>query len=117
MTDATDIARLRRLTAEPSNATYEDATMLEYLHRYPLRDSDLNEPDESDWTPTYDFNAAAADIWDEKAAGVAANFTFQADGGTYHEDEKYKHALGQARYHSARRRAQNRAVAQDISSV
>ena len=32
---------------------------------------------------TYDLNAAAAEVWDAKAANVADRYTFQADGGRF----------------------------------
>ena len=69
-----DIARLRRMTNEPTQSPYSDALMAAYLEAWPLTDSNGLNPDTggSSWTEAYDLHAAAADIWEEKAA------TFQA---------------------------------------
>ena len=63
----------------------------------------ISEADE--WIPTYDFHAAAADIWEEKASAVADEFDFSADGGNYKRNQKYESYLGKARYHLSRRKA------------
>lgn len=79
---AAHIARVRRLVSEPTETTYSDETISEYVERYPLIDADGYEPDDTDWTATYDLHAAAADIWDEKAAAVASDYDFSADGSS-----------------------------------
>ena len=56
-----------------------------------------------DWTATYDLNAAAADLWEEKAANHAANFDFSADGGSYSRSQAYDQHMTQARYFRSRR--------------
>ena len=56
-----------------------------------------------DWTPTYDLNAAAADIWVEKAGVFAGDFDFAADGASYTRSQAYEQAMKQARHFSARR--------------
>lgn len=110
------IARLRRMTNEPDDSTYDDETLAEYITRYPLLDERGQEPytwDTStrpptpdaneDWIPTYDLHAAAGDIWEEKAAVVAVDFAFQADGGSYQRQQVHEQYLQQARYHRSRR--------------
>jgi len=113
---AAQIARVRRMVAEPTEATYDDALITEYIERRLLVDErgaepytwdDSTEPptaeDNGNWIPTYDLNAAAADIWDEKAALVAADFDFSADGGSYTRSQKLEACQQQARYFRARR--------------
>ena len=58
---------------EPTNsAVYTDTILGEVLDEF---DGDLY--------------AAAAEIWDEKAAAVAPNFDFSADGGNFSRSQMY----------------------------
>ena len=90
------IDRLRRMFAEPTQDTYSDASLETYLTRYPLPDDDgeLTLPD---------FNQAAADVWEEKAAAFAADFDFSADGGQYSRSQVHQQMLAIARGFRARR--------------
>ena len=101
---AGDVARLRRMVAEPTTATYSDATLEDIIERYPVADAAGVFPDEEGWAANaYDLNAAAAEVWAEKAAALAANFGFTADGATFHREQAHSHALKQARFFAARR--------------
>lgn len=99
---ATMIEKVRRMVNEPENTTYSDATLSVIIETYPLVDARGVEPytwdtstepptkDANDnWIVTYDLNAAAADIWEEKAALVAQDFDFKADGGGYTRSQVY----------------------------
>jgi len=99
------VAELRRKVVEPTTDTYGDSVLAEYIEKYPLIDADGNLPDEADWTARYDLNAAAADVWDEKASALSANYDFQADGGSYQRSQAYDQAMKQARYYRSRRSA------------
>lgn len=94
---SSDIARVRRLAAEPTDATYTDAIITEYLERFPLRDAENNTPDEDDWTGNWDVYAAAGDIWEEKAAAYVGGFDFSADGASFSRSQVYEQMMGQAR--------------------
>lgn len=102
---AAQVARLRRMIAEPTTTTYSDADLSGWIEAYPVADDDGNDPDHADWTATYDIHAAASELWVEKAAAVAADFAFSADGGSYSRDQVYAQYMKQARHHAARRRA------------
>lgn len=100
---AAEVARLRRMVAEPTNTTYSDEDIADYIERHPKRDR-YGEPvqttlglDNSLWTATYDLNAAAAEIWDEKAAALADTFDTSIDGAALSEAQLYEHACKQAR--------------------
>lgn len=80
---AAQIAELRRMVNELTDTTYSDATLMSYIERYPLVDTDGYESSDDDWTPTYNLYAAAADICMEKAAAAAAKFDFAADGAQF----------------------------------
>lgn len=103
------IAQLRRMVAEPTTTTYSDADMRTYIEKYPHIDQYGESPlDEwgvanTDWTPTYDLAAAAADLWEEKAAGVISKFDFSANGGTYSQSQQYEQYMKQCRYYRSRR--------------
>jgi hypothetical protein len=113
-----DITTFRRMIAEPTTTTYSDLALAEYIKHYPVEDiqgeapfiestEQITEPEtyerNPDWIPTYDLNAAAADIWAEKASGHAACFDFSADGGSYSRSQVYEMCMKQSRYYRARR--------------
>jgi hypothetical protein len=110
-----EIAKLRRMVAEPTTTTYSDAAISAYIDKYPLLDEQGEEPStlsgstppvrevNPNWIPTYDLNAAAADIWQEKAAAISQLYDFNADGGNYHRSQAYEQYMANARYYAARR--------------
>jgi len=114
---AAQIAQVRRMVAEPTTDTYDDAAITTYIEAYPLVDergevpytwdtstSPPTQDDNDDWVDTYDLHAAAADIWDEKAATLSARFDVRVDSGSYSRSQAFEHALAQSRYHRARRK-------------
>lgn len=103
--DAAMVARVRRLAAEPTTDTYSDSDLEEIIERYPLLDAEGNDPDDSEWTATYDLNLAAAEVWDEKAAALAGYYDFSADNASFKRSQAYQQALSQATRLRARRSA------------
>lgn len=109
---AAEIARLRRMTAEPGATNgYTDTVLGETLARYPVPDAagvyplDEDGVANTDWAATYDLNAAAADVWTEKAATLAGSYDFTADGSTFHRSQAVEQATKMASYYSSRRYA------------
>ena len=115
---AAQIAQLRRMISESTATTYTDSMLSGYIEQYPMIDQfgqealewDVGtEPptssDNADWVATYDLNAAAAEIWEEKAAALTANVDFSADGGEYAMSQKFAQADRMARRYRARRAA------------
>lgn len=112
---AAQIATLRRMVAEPTTTTYSDALLTTFIETYPHMDEQGEEPyslssaqppaqvANPNWIPTYDLNAAAGDVWQEKASGWADKYDFAADGGNYSRSQGYEQAMKQARYFRARR--------------
>ncbi len=106
---------LRRMIAEPTIATYSDNALDDYIEAGPLHDDEGNASGDSGWTAVYDLNAAAADIWLEKAAGLTEDtYDVQvreedvAAGGDYNtlwegRSEIGRHALRMNRHYAARR--------------
>ena len=108
-TAAADIARFRRMIAESGTATYTDSLLVTAISGYPLPDVtgewplDTQGSANTDWTPTYDLANAAASVWEEKAASVAGNFDFTADGATFHKAQVAQQYSAQARKWRSRR--------------
>jgi len=101
-----------------ASAEYTDAQITTYIEAHPLLDELGSEPyswdsstepptqdENTDWIPTYDLNAAAADIWQERASALAARFDFSADGGNYSRSQAFEQYMKQARYYNSRRSA------------
>jgi hypothetical protein len=104
------------MVAEPDDARgWTNANIAAYIEAYPLVDAlgrYPTRPNEATpteleanpyWTPTYDLNAAAADIWDEKASSLAENFDVSGGGESYSREQVYDNAVRRARYYRARR--------------
>lgn len=102
------ITRVRRMAAESGDSSpYSDEEIAAYIEAYPLMDNNgLEEGYQSysntlhifvNWTPTYDLNAAAGDIWEEKAALLVAN------GAIYETDSAHAMAMRQCRYFRSKR--------------
>ena len=112
---AEQVARLRRMINESGETVYTDGILAEYIERYPLLDALGHEPyvesetspgtleANEDWTATYDLNAAAAEIWAEKAAALASEFDFSAGGQSFQRSQGYQMMMQQSRYYRSRR--------------
>jgi len=111
-----EVRRVRRMIAETSaTSAFSDADIAAAISRYPREDARGEAPfrktktasgalaPNPDWMPTYDLHAAAAELWEIKAADLAANYDFAADGGTYHRSQAVDHAMRMVRWHQARR--------------
>ncbi len=102
--DVTDvmIARLRRMIAEPTEATYTNEDLETLIEETACVDSDGYPPDNDNWTATYDLNKVASEIWGEKASALADEFDYNADGGNYRKNQKYQNALNLSAYYASR---------------
>jgi len=107
---ADNISQLRRMINEPTDSPYTDVILTTYVEAYPLLDSEGRETGDTDWVESYDLNAAAADIWSEKASLVLMYYDFSADGGKYTQSQLYVMAMDKARYHQARRKPSSRYI-------
>lgn len=105
-----DIKRLRRMVAELDDTTYKDEDLALYIEIYPAVDSMGRSSDEDEWTEGYDLHAAAASIWEEKAASVASKHDFSADGASFTSSQLYEQYMDQSRYHWARTKATAKSI-------
>lgn len=116
-TAAADIARLRMMVAESGTVTYSDSSLRTIVANYPLPDSAGEWPYltsgsvNTDWVGTFDLASAASEIWGNKAAAIASNFDFTADGATYHKSQQYEqYAKNERRWRSRRAPGNHTAV-------
>ena len=100
----TEVVKLRCMIADSTSTTYSDDDLEEIIESYPVLDSDGYDPEDDDWTATYDLNAAAAQIWEEKAAAYIGSYDFSADGGSFNRSQMYEQAMKMARHYHSRKR-------------
>lgn len=98
--DALQVAMLRRLAAEPTAESYSDADLAEILERRAL-DAD------GSGSAGYDLYAAAADVWEQKAAKLAQDYDFAADGADFKRSQAHAQALRMARLFRSQRSARS----------
>lgn len=101
------VLQLRRLINEVDESVYPDSSLLATLLLLPLRDRSGREPDHEDWEGRWDVYAAAAQIWDEKAARVVGTYDFSSDGASFQRSQIVQQYREQARYMRARGSAQS----------
>lgn len=115
MATETQIDKLRRMVNEPTASIYTDDDLESYIDSYPVMDVNGIDPtyldysttpptvtEREDWIPTHDLNAAAAEIWDEKAAAIQDKYDFAADGGRYNRSQSYEQACKMAAKYRSR---------------
>lgn len=96
--------------------SYEDEAIALVIERYPLVDrfgtpalvwdrsqTPPTSSEHPNWVPTYDLNAAAADIWGEIAAGYVGDFDFSTNDQRFDRSQKHEQAMAQVRYYRSRR--------------
>lgn len=122
MTAPAVVEELRRLSGEypPESSNYSDEYLLSVLTGEAVAD-ELGQPPylydytktpplkyvNPAWLETYDINAAVGKIWAEKAAVVAQDFNFSADGSSLSRSQQHEHYMEQARFYASRRAARS----------
>lgn len=110
-------AEVRRMCAlADDDATYTGTLVGTIIEGYPLPDQNGTMPtylnystnpptvtENEAWIPTYDLNAAAAKIWGEKAAALAAEFDFETNDQRFDRSQKHLQALRMQRLYASRR--------------
>ena len=113
-----DILRLRRMINENDDSNgYTDEVLSSYIVLWPAIDSEGRSSDEDNWTESYDLHAAAADLWEEKAAKVSANHDFSADGSSFSANQMYTNAMEMAGHHRARQKPTSKKVAKRPTEI
>ena len=116
---AAQILTLRRMCGlAVGDTTYTDAILTAAIERYPLMDPYGSQwyiwdyttyPPHQDtntaWVATYDMNAAASDVYQEKASALASKFDYSADGASMSLSQQFAQATQMARFYRSRRSA------------
>ena len=83
---------VRQCLGEASTeSTFSDDLISRLISRHPLG------------TDVYDLNLATADGWEIKAAALADQISFSADGASFQLNQKHQQALNMARVYRSRR--------------
>ena len=100
-TDATATkAKLSRMVDADTEPTLS-ATELNDLLNYAARtDASGYTRSDSEWTPTWDLNAGAAEGWRRKAGKAASRYSFAEDGQQFQRSHVYGHCLRQAEHYA-----------------
>lgn len=112
---AAQIDQVRRWTAESTTATYTDDAIIAAIEARPVPDkrgvapfvwdyttTPPSQTTNTNWIETYNLNQVAADIWEEKAAAVACDYAFSADGASYSRNQKFEQYMRMAQKFRAR---------------
>lgn len=78
---------------DPTLSGGQLADVLRYARRPDSSDRDYGD---SDWEPTWDLDAAAAEGWRRKASLAATRFSFAEDGQRFDRAQIYAHCIAQA---------------------
>lgn len=96
MNEAAALVRLKAMTAATTEPTLSDGELETLLDMARLADSEGNAPADAEWTPTFDLNRAAAEGWRWKAAALATEFDFEADGAVFNRQQQIDNCLKMA---------------------
>jgi len=100
--DAATIARVKTLAAAEQRPALTDAEVIAAIKDHPRVDRDGLWADDPAWTPTWDLNLAASDLWGIKAGKVAGDFNFSADGASYNKGDVMAQCLEMEAKYAAR---------------
>lgn len=114
MTIADLIQDVRRMVAEPDATTYTNEAIERLIKNNAVSDESGRTPENPAWDATYDLNATASDIWEEKAGAVADEIDFSADGGSFQRSQKFAMYMRQAARYRAKAVATSKTVAVDL---
>lgn len=93
---ATAAIRLASMTAASTAPLLSDDQINALLAMAATADAAGLAPTEDDWVPTYDLNRAAAEGWRWKAAALATEFDFEADGAVFNRQQQIDNCLKMA---------------------
>lgn len=96
------VTRASTLAAASSRPLLTPDEVKAAVRQYPRVDVDGIAADMAGWTPTWDLNRAVAELWGIKAARVAGDFTFGADGASYNKGDVLVQCLKMEAHFSAK---------------
>lgn len=87
------VGLLSDMIAATSRPTLAPERVGDLVDRFAMADRYGVRPTDDGWEPTWNLNAAAAEGWRLKAAKVAGDFSFSADGASYSKADVLAHCL------------------------
>ncbi len=102
MDELTARALLEKMVAADAVPTLDADEVQQLLTRAQRTDSAGLAPSDSNWTPTWDLNAAAAEGWRWKAGKVAGAYTFGDSGSTFNRSDMVKACMAMAKTYGSR---------------
>lgn len=97
--DVTD--RVTRLGATDKRPEVSADQVGKIIAAHALVDVNGVAPGQPGWEPTYDTNAAIAEVWDTKAAAVAGDYSFKADNAEFSKGDVLAHMLAMRAQYAA----------------
>lgn len=94
--------RLSNMTGASSRPVLSDAQVESLLDLHLVMDPTGLKPADTGYVPTWDLNAAAAEGWGWKAATVAGDFTFSADGASYSKADVLAHCAEREAFYAGK---------------
>lgn len=85
--------RLRSMTAADAAPALTEGEMADLLELCKVTDADGLDPDDTGWEPTWELPVGAAEGWRWKAAKVAGDFAFSAEGASFHREQAVQQCL------------------------
>lgn len=95
------VARVKRLGATDQRPVVTGLQVQAIVETYRLVDAEGLAPGATGWSPTYDTNAAIAEVWAQKAAAVAGDYSFSADNAEFSKGDVLAHMLAMEAKYSA----------------
>ena len=102
MTEEEARTRLEMMLAHDVEPTLSVEEVDELVVLARRADSDGLAPDDDDWVPTFDLDAAAAEGWSWKANKVVPRFDVTLDGDSLRRAQIYAHCRRQASHYANR---------------
>lgn len=91
MPDSPAQTRLKGMTAAATTPALSDDEIDELLVQFAKVDKDGLAPDDEDWTPTYNYRAAAAEGWRRKAGKASELQSTDLDGDRMSANQVFDH--------------------------
>lgn len=102
MTEEEAKARLERMTLADEDPVLSEDDILDILAASARPDENDLVNGDTDWTPTWDLNAGAAEGWARKAGRAANRFRFAEDGQSFDRAQIYQHCEAQRQVYANR---------------
>lgn len=96
------VALVQRLGATDRRPSLDATTVGSIVDRHAMVDVNGIGPTGGQWVPTYNTDAAIAEVWATKAAMVAGDYNFQADDDQFSKGDVLAHMLAMEQKYAAK---------------